>query len=413
MTTPGIDGTPSRSRIHDHDDPAPAAPPPAHDPSHAAAYFNDRILYVGMNAPSVGPETHTLGRDVATAIAGSAAHDVAIDGRSYDVTTPDGVRGFVHDLVAKHALSVKQFADLEGILLASPASGRDELARIAMAWAPAEEGASIPSRLVLSGHSSLGMQWGDGTGVIHFQAVRDLGRVLKKAAAQIEDVCIAGCYSEAEVQGSEKWTQAFPNVKTIWAYAGMSPSPGTQDLAAWQIATRGRTTQLSEGLLASHGKATAWSIGGGIAHGSMSLAERQEHMADAETRFDAYFSGQTRIVDAHEARADRDYGAYQMVAAHHDTAPDERARASEKSGQMLRLRYWETSVRGEIADHYGKAINDALAKEGLAPVDFRALSRADAMRTIDEYRALHGGLGPIMQGIVDLKPGVIPAPWCH
>lgn len=413
MTTPGIDGPSSRSRIHDHDPPAPppSAPPP--DPAPAAAYFNDRILYVGMNAPSVAAETAVLGRDVATVIAGSPGHDVTIDGRSYDVTTTDGVRGFVHDLVAKHGLSVKQFADLEGIILASPPSGRDEIAKIAMAWAPAEQGATVPSRLVLSGHSSLGMEWGDGTGVIHFQAVRDLGRVLKKAAAQVEDVCIAGCYSEAEVQGSEKWTQAFPNVKTIWAYAGMSPSPGTQDLAAWQVATRGRATQLGESLLAAHGKATAWSIGGGIAHASMTLAERQQRMAEADTRFDAYFSGRTRIPDAHEAAADRDYGAYQMVASHRDTAPDERARATEKSGQMLRLRYWETSVRGEIADHYGKAVNDALAKEGLAPVDFRTMSRADALAVIDEYRTKHGDLGPIMQGIVDLKPGVIPAPWCH
>ncbi len=136
-------------------------------------------------------------------------------------------------------------------------------------------------------------------------------------------------------------------------------------------------------------------------------------MAEADTRFDAYFSGRARIPDPHDPAADRVYGAYQMLASHQDATPAERAQATERGAQMLRLRFWESSVRGEIASHHGAQINRALEKAGLEPVDFRTLSRQAALATIAAYREATGAVGPIMQGIERLSPDVIPASYCH
>ena len=422
---PSIEATRSRSRI-DQPEPPPSTPTsqprptgaPANDHTvdasvvAAARTFNDRVLYVGMNASSVPSEAKALGREV-TVIGGQNTTEVKVGDRAFDISTPRGVRGFVEKLCADNGLSLRQCEQLEGVLLGSPVTGRDELARIAAVWAPAERGESIPSRLVLSGHSSLGMFWGEDTGVIHFQAVRDLGRVFKKAGEQIEDIHVAGCYSESEVQSSEKWTLAFPNAKTIWAYAGSAPKPGDADLAAWQNATRGRTDRLTESFVASRGTATAWSLNGGISHASKSLAERQQYVTEADDHFDAYFSGEARIANAHDPAADRDYAAYQMLAAHRDASAAERAHATERGAQMLRLRYWDASVRGDIARQYGAQINDALVKANLEPVDFGALSRREALAIIERYREVKGSLGPVMDGIVKLSPSVIPSTFVH
>ncbi|MFO0741178.1 MAG: hypothetical protein U0270_35085 [Labilithrix sp.] len=423
---PTVEATRPRPRT-DHGDSPPAPPAPAAtapprptpaadhavDASVVAAALNDRVLYVGMNASSVPSEVKALGAN-ATVIAGSSSHDVTLGTASYDVTTPAGVRGLVQQLGRENGLTLRQCEQLEGILLGSPASGRDELAKIAAAWAPAERGASIPSRLVLSGHSSFGVLWGDAeAGLLHYQAVRDLGRVLKQAAAQVEDVHVSGCFSEDEVQHAEKWTQSFPNLKTVWAYGEFSPKPAAADIGAWQLATLGRTARLSEGFVASHGSATAWSVAGGVAHATMGVAERRERAEDADTRFDAYFSGRTRITNPHDPAADRDYGAYQMLASHREATLDERSHALQRGGQMLRLRFWDTSVRGELARRYGAQLDDAFTKAGLAPVDFGRLSRAEALAAIERYREVKGELGPIMDGIVELSPAILPASFCH
>jgi hypothetical protein len=368
---------------------------------------NDRVLYLGFNHASADAEAAALGPNVKKLVAQDSP---LVD--DFDVTTSDGVHGFVEDLGAKYNLSVKQQEDLQTVLLGAPASGRDELARIAMEWAPAENGADVPSRLVLSGHSSIGMLWGDNdVGMIHLSSVRDLGRIFKSAAAQIEDIHISGCFSEREVQGASDWTAAFPNMKTIWGYGAFAPHAPTQDLHDWELATRGRTSRLSEGFVANHGSATAWSIAGGIAHATSSVEERRQLVAEADTRFDAYFSGEKPIANPHDPAADKDYGAYQMLASHAEATPAERT--NERGTQMLRLRFWESSVRNEVATHHGQAINAAFTKAGLDPIDFATLSRKDALAAIDKYRETTGALGPILSGIAALSPTIIPASWCH
>jgi hypothetical protein len=170
-----------------------------------------------------------------------------------DLTTKDGCKVFAASLGLPPAQS-----DAVANVIHGAQSGRDELAQIAQVWAKAEQGESIPNRLVLSGHSG-GNTIYDGDGVnggLSFASVKELADTLPAAAAQIEDVMISACssgYDGANAQGRAElsdWSRHFPNLKTAWGYASPdehhSPSgpQAAMHIGAWEVATRGRTTEL-------------------------------------------------------------------------------------------------------------------------------------------------------------------------
>ena len=93
---------------------------------------------------------------------------------------------------------------------------KDELAQLTKTWAKGERGEEIPSRLVLSGHSVGDGVWGDHNGEIYRRDIADLAKAMPRAAAQVEDLHISGCYSGG--QGDvDSWRGIFP-AKTVWAY---------------------------------------------------------------------------------------------------------------------------------------------------------------------------------------------------
>jgi hypothetical protein len=379
---------------------------------------NDRILYVGMNEDSATVERGALASRGASVdeVTSEAASAVSFDGVAYDLADPAGATHFAAAVGAAYGLEPKQVAALGAALVRAPWNGRDELARIALEWAPAEAGAAIPSRLVLSGHSSSGLLWGRSS-VIDYVSICELARALPKAAEQIEDVHISGCFTEAEVQEVARWTLAFPNLLTLWAYREYAPAAATAHLLDWEIATRGRTAKLSEHLVASHPPVTAWSSLGGVVGSGMSLGDRRSQRADADLRFEAYFTGDRRIAHAHQPDAERDYGAYQLLAAHRDATPAEHAASAARAAVMLRLRFYEQSIRGELANKHGAAIDAALSRVGLPPADFATLSRKDALAVIDAYDArVRDPSDPVSRlfwGVRELRSDVIPEGWCH
>lgn len=375
----------------------------------AAQTFNDRILYVGFNPGSRALEVGALHPSVV--IAASTSTVASFNGVNHDLATPEGILHFADAVGTTPEQRVKL-----GTLLGSiPKEDRDELAKIAVTWSQGERGGTVPSRLVLSGHNWGGYVYGDdkAAGTMPFWTVRDLGKIMPKAAAQIEDVHLSCCLSESEVQSSESWRESFPNLKTLWANRGLTDLHPTGTLSDWEVATRGRTNDLKEWFVRAHPPATAWSAAGGIANAGGSIDERRAAAADARTRFDAYLSGEREIKNPYEPAVEHDYIALRSLAAAHDATPAEKASATAQADQMVRLRFWDHTIRGEIAKAYGPQINDALAKEGLPPVDFNTLSRKDALAAIDQYKQKHGSLGPVMRGIVELTDPVVSGTWCH
>jgi hypothetical protein len=384
---------------------------------------NDRVLYFGLNETSADGEAAALARRTqVTRIRASADTRVELQGVSFDLATASGPPAFAEALAVAHGMTAEQARALAGILIRTGEPGRDELARLALAWAPAELGRAIPSRLVLSGHSAGGYLWGQHAS-LRYADVRALAAVFPTAARQVEDVHISGCFSEHEVANAARWTAAFPNLKTLWAYREFCPSGvgAARHLADWEVATRGRTARLDEALVASHPTATAWSLAGGIAATKLPLEERRARAAAADTRFDAYTSGERRIPNAHDPIADRDYAAYRLLAASSEAPRADREEASRRAEALLRLRFYEQSVRGKLARADGSAIDAALTRLGLPPANLAELSRRDVL-TLARTARDHAPASPdpvvrrglaLLDGIVELRADVIPASYCQ
>lgn len=371
--------------------------------------FNDRILYFGANPGSRATELDALGPNVSQVITTSSSSIVKYGGVSHDLATPEGVLHFA-DAVGTTPEQRVKLATLLGRL--SPAD-RDEMGKVAAAWAPGERGGSVPSRFVISGHSGGAIVFGDNhDGDLSYENVRELAGIMPRAAAQIEDIHFASCNSENKIQDSESWKKSFPNLKTMWGYRGTSPLAPAGDLHAWEVATRGRNGTLSEGLMQSHGNATAWSVNAGVTNSGQSIADRRLNAATARTHFADYFSGKTGIPDPQEHEVKSDYNALRLLASAHDATPTEKADATKLGDQMLRLRFWDTSVRQKIATTYGAQINATLKAAGMPSVDFNTLSRKDALAVFSEYEKRTGSLTGVMTGIRDLTPETIPEGWC-
>ncbi|MBX3231555.1 MAG: hypothetical protein KIT84_23995 [Labilithrix sp.] len=371
---------------------------------------NDRILYLGLN-PSAAAESAALAADVTIAVSGSSI--VACGGKDHDLATDVGVHSFAAALAAEHGLSPAQRTTVTTVLKRADPIGRDELARLALAWAPAERGASVPSRLVISGHSMMGHMYNDaGTAAFNLQDVRDLARAFPRAAEQIEDVHVGGCYSENEVQDPASWRGVFQHVKTIWGYGGFSPLGPVDHMKAWKTATAGRAESIDKNVLLARAPATAWTKSQGVIGETVSLEKRRENARDADDVFADLVSGKIRVTHAHQPNAERAYDAYGSVAAHRNADPAERARAAERQGQVFRIRFWEQSVRAQVARAYGAAIDEAMTTAGLPKIDVATATRKELMDAFEALRAKTGALPPLLDRIAKLDPRVIDHKWC-
>jgi hypothetical protein len=409
----GVRSATSRASIQPPLDPPGVAP---------AKPTNDRILYIGLNEDSAQSEAAVLAARTArlVRIAPSAESTVAFEGMTYDLAAPSGPRLFAAALASSGGMTAEAEARLASVLEAAPEAGRDELARVAIAWAPAERGAVVPSRVVLSGHSSAGLLWGQHA-TFGYATFRALAACFPAAARQIEDVHLSGCFTEREVQASRDWTAVFPNLKTLWGYREFCPARPAAHLTDWELATRGRASRIGESFASAHSPGSAWSIAGGVVGASQTLEERRAAVADADTRFDAWLSGERPITHPHQPDADRDYAAYQMLAAHPDASLAERRDAAKRGAQLLRLRFYDQSVRGEFARAYGAAVDAGLSRLGLPPADLVHLSRADAIAVAQEAAArapaaptlvMRRALS-LLTALTDLREDVIPDRFCH
>jgi hypothetical protein len=241
------------------------------------ARHSDSVLYLGMNstgnqnsreAGALKADLRGTGAKLTVVARGETdpalGHDkirlAGANGTSsvVDLGTGDGRATFVDSL----HLPADTAARVVDVLASAAPGGRDELAGLAQVFARGEKGESMPSRLVLSGHS-----WGDriydGAGYgdenqVSFSSIKELAKAMPAAAGKIEDLMFSACstgFDGAEVHGNRtalsSWKDAFPNLKTAWGYGtkgDVHTSPtgaGAQaDIARWERATRGTTDHL-------------------------------------------------------------------------------------------------------------------------------------------------------------------------
>ncbi len=384
---------------------------------------NDRILYVGVNSASWTAEEAALRASASVAsIHAASGAAIDLDGQRHPLLTAADVAAFAHTFAEKHGFGPEREEAIVRALMSTPPSGRDELARIALAWAPAENGASIPSRLVVSGHHG-DTFFGDGS-ELDEGSLRALAEALPKAAAQVEDIHLSGCNTEGRVTDAPAWRAAFPNLKTMWGYSGTAPlAPGVH-LAAWERATRGRTDALDPRTLAPHQHAVAWSAKKDLVGNAGSLEERRDAATRSDVRFEQWMTGDRPVRGYDALTANDDYTAYRQLAAARGASPEEAAHATARAGAMLRLRYYEKGVRRSFALEHGSSIARACTMLGLAPPALETMSRKEALAARAAFEArvatMRGPLPPeiaearaAFTGLAKLDPAVVKEEWCH
>jgi hypothetical protein len=371
---------------------------------------DDRILYLSMNSGSAAAELAALGSNV-TNITHSAKNDtVEFGGRTYNLNNGVDVSAFAA------ALGVSK--DVATVILDAKDGSRDELARIAIAWAPAEHGGLAPSRLVLSGHSQGDRFYGDGD-ELEIADVKKLAQAMPRAAAWIEDIHLAGCNTAKNGTADHaSLVETFPNLRTFWAYQGSSPMAPVEHLAVWEQQTRGRADALhpSEKLMYEGVTVVDKSGHGDGYYLRLPKAEIDRRLANSEKDFALSLKGWTPLSPEPYNPLYNAYQYFQAALSRTDFTPAEQAHYSKLSEQALRLRYYDAGVRQNFQKENGAAIDTGFRAAGLTPPDFAKLSRADALAKIDEFLSLPSSkttdLAKKLEGLRDLDPNAIPTSWC-
>lgn len=250
---------------------------------------------------------------------------------------------------------------------------------------------------------------------------------MPRAAAQIEDIHISACSTGGQAALEENraaWLEAFPGLKTLWAYDGSAPHEGKSHLADWARATKGPADRLELTEKRSREHVGVWDRVGGYRDGSAPLATMRDKQHAADGRFDSWMSGARRPTGSDDPALVADYRTYRSLSQRSDLPATEREGFRVKAEQLLRLRYFEGAVRREIDRHYGADIAKGLRALGLSAPRFAALSYREALAQIDAFERAHAARGgaysadmakarEILADIRSLDWARIEAGWCR
>lgn len=197
------------------------------------------IGYMGLN-PKAYKELNALKRYSKDIVIGSL--DNAQEEKKYKTT--EDIVAFVYRGLGISPLDFLTFFNAMECMLACDEAFREQMADMLRMFHGAENGKYKLERLVLSGHHTGGEMWGekaDETVLSKFEPERDLTNLAKafpKAAAQVEDVMFSACHSKELI---ELCKRLFPNLQSVWAYEGFSPSidqGSARHIKKWEKTTR-------------------------------------------------------------------------------------------------------------------------------------------------------------------------------
>ena len=303
------------------------------------------IVYVGMNKDSsyeVAGLKGKIGEAAVTYLSPSKTQDsLSYNGKTYDLTKAEGRADYAKAL----GLPADRAAALAEILENTPEGARDEAAQLARTFREAEQGKRYIERIVLSGHSVGSGVWGDGNGTLSLSTVGKLTLLFPKAAAQVEDFMLAGCYSGGE--GSmETYRAMFPNLKTAWAYTGSAPgsvSGAVPHILRWEKATRGSGSDALKRSLADGTRkgenVAVWTVTKGYDNGQpqISLEEARGMYNSSAGLVASYASGES-IQDNPQSGPLRDhYNSIQRLLARSDLPTTDRTQLEGERDFVIRL----------------------------------------------------------------------------
>jgi hypothetical protein len=409
--------------------PQPNTPPPA---SGWQPRSNNNVVLLGVNegASHEAASLRQRGTNV-TLIKDGAANDQVTtrDASGNTVThkldTPEGARSFALTL----GLPAEQTAKIADVIQQGGHDIRDEMAQLAQVWAQAERGGQMPSRMVLSGHSTGSSVWGDGNGSLSFQTLGKLADAMPRAARSVEDLHLSACYSGG--QGlMEQYRSIFPNAKTIWAYTGTAPgahSGATAHMSRWDRATQGDVGTLERAVADGTRKGenvAVWSVDRGYIDGRppAPLDQARQAVQQGQATFDRFSRGDEAVPNPGAGPLREHYNQIQRLLQHPDLPRADRPALEGQRDATIRLLYFTKNVAPRFQEVHGAAIRDGFGALGMQAPTFATMSRADAMRVVSEFERKAGSTSPLpaaaqrllpmlTDGLRDLKPSQIPDSW--
>ncbi|KFA87665.1 hypothetical protein [Archangium violaceum] len=398
---------------------------------------NDDTLVLGMN-PHAQAEAEALQKSNpearVTTVRDSFQNDhVRASGpdgamRIHDLRTPDGIRRFVATL----GLPLAQGKQVAAAIERAGEDARDELAQLALVWARAEKGGVVPSRLVLSGHSGGTSLWGEEgrfkNGVLTRRDFARLAEAMPRAAAGVEDLCLAACYNGGETT-MEAWRELFPNLRTMWAYDGSAPgtfSGATAHLARWEKATRGSVDSLRPDLLRGLRKGenlAVWSRLGGhqTATVRVSTADLRARLSADHVIFERYFQGDAVVHDTQHGPLREHYNTLQALLGRPEISALERNGFERARDLTLRLLF-HGNVAARFQETHRSSIQSGFRALGMRVPDFSRLGRKETLALIQSFEAELRRWNPrpveaqrllplLTEGLRELQRSRIPDNW--
>lgn len=407
--------------------PSTTAPPQGWQPR-----SNNNVVLLGMNEGAAHEAASLRQRGANVTLLKDGAVNDAITTRDASGTTQthaldtlEGARSFALTL----GLPADQTAKIADVLHGAGSDSRDELAQLAQVWAQAERGGQMPSRMVMSGHSTGRSMWGDGNGSLDFKTLGKLAEAMPKAARSVEDLHLSACYSGG--QGlMEQYRGIFPNAKTIWAYTGSAPgahSGATTHLARWDSATRGDAGALDRAIADRTRKGenvAVWSADRGYLDGRppAPLDEVRRAVQEGHATFERFARGDEAVANPSSGELRDHYNQIQRLLQHPELPRADRPALEAQRDSTIRLLYFTKHVAPKFQEVHGRASNEGFSSLGLTPPNFATLSRADAMRAVAEFERKASSTNPVpaaaqrllpllTEGLRDLKASRIPDSW--
>jgi hypothetical protein len=245
----------------------------------------------------------------------------------------------------------------------------------------------VPKRVILSGHSAGDSVFGHaphhaGGGDVHLQFAdfRRLAQAMPKAAAAVEHIQFAGCFTYRQFSMPEKraqWQAAFPNVRSMMGYASKSPPAPIAHLNAWRERTANDAAGEAKDVRQLPGGVGVWDTSAGYRGNVEQLADLRAACTHADAGIPALVSGKRPLSGPSDAAADGPYQLYRKLEGRPDATVEERARAHAMGDHFLAIRFHQNFV-AQFQRNGAKQLSDGCTALGTAVPDFASMSRAKA-----------------------------------
>ena len=387
-----------------------------------APIHRNAVLFIGLN-PDAAAEARELEKHCQVIFIGNSkkADQIMIGGHNYDLATPEGRKA----ALAKLMLSNFQLDAVNAVLGDAYRNSRDELGKLAVAWARYERTNSFPNRMVISAHHAGSLEfWGQDNGTISFEQLKKLAQAFPKAAAAVQHMHFSACYSGDKMM---RWPGIFRNLVSMWAYSGSAPgsmSGASLHLRIWEKQTRGNSAGAHRSGAKKTRKGdnvTVWSrIYGTESDTIESIQALRSRESNDRRVFTDFFNGDQLVVDTDVCPLRDYYNTVMALLNHVDLTEAERPALEKKRDVTVRLIFYQKEIRAKFQQAYRAEIEAGYSALKLKAPNFATLDRKQALSAINEFRQNAGArplaavaqcLQLLTNGLRDLSSEIIPLNW--